>query len=290
MTSSMNARVRSVLTGVAGLVAFSVVMPLFHTAAHAQTTFDVIGPREYDLPVGYQPFDVFVQYTYIQDHDKMFDASGRKVAGSGAQQIVGMSKYVHFWTPEFSNKVGLAFEVIQPEIAIRRSSDPNGNVSGFGDTITGFAAWIKPTSNSTFGIQSFVQIPWGDSSVSDTNWKNLTSFLWDVRLPYNLGITGDAGWVWQGEKNNGLTPGTTFHTNNRFGWQIAGWIEPFLALDYEHTEAFDGIPSSWALDGGFGVMVNTYKNQSLTLRYSQSLDGKNHSYTDSWNLKYAVAW
>ena len=37
-------------------------------------------------------------------------------------------------------------------------------------------------------------------------------------------------------------------------------------------------------------MVNTYKNQSLTLRYSQSLDGKNHSYNDSWNLKYAVAW
>lgn len=262
------------------------------TAANAQTTFDVIGPREYELPVGYQPFNVFVQYSYVQNHDKRWDELGNKVDGSGAQQIVGMSKYVHFWTPEFSNKVGLAWEVIQPEIAIRDrdASVPDGHISGFGDTITGFAGWIKPTANSTFGIQSFVQIPWGDKSVSDTNWKNLTSFLWDVRLPYNFGWTADAGWVWQGEKDNGTTPGTTFHTNQRFGWQFAGWIEPFLALDYEHTSSFDGIPVSWALDGGVGVMINTYKGQSLTLRYSQTLDAENHSDNDSWNLKYAVAW
>jgi hypothetical protein len=288
----LTTRLRSNLARVFGLAVCTAALSGIFSSANAQTTFDVIGPREYDLPVGYQPFNVFVQYSYIQNHDKAWDAFGDKVDGSGAQQIVGMSKYVHFWTPNFSNKVGLAWEVIQPEIAVRDrdSSTPDGSVSGFGDTITGFAAWIKPTSNSTFGIQSFVQVPIGDRSVSDTNWKNLTSFLWDVRLPYNLGWTADAGWVWQGEKDNGLTPGTTFHTNQRFGWQIAGWIEPFLALDYEHTEAFDGIPASWALDGGVGVMVNTYQGQSLTLRYSRGLDGENHSFTDSWNLKYAVAW
>lgn len=285
-------RIRSNTARIFGLAAFAVAMSGILSSASAQTTFDVIGPREYDLPVGYEPFSVFVQYAYIQDHNKRFDQFGDKVDGSGAQQIVGMSKYVRFWTPEFSNKVGLAWEVIQPEISVRdrNSSTPNGSVSGFGDTLTGFAGWIKPTSNSTFGIQTFLQIPVGDRSVSDTNWKNLTSFLWDVRLPYNMGWTADAGWVWQGEKDDGTNPGTTFHTNQRFGWQIGGWIEPFLALDYEHIASYDGVPASWALDAGAGVMVSTFKNQSLTLRYSQSLDGKNHAYTDSWNFKYAVVW
>ena len=34
--------------------------------AQAQTTFDVIGPHEYELPVGFEPFNVFVQYAYVQ--------------------------------------------------------------------------------------------------------------------------------------------------------------------------------------------------------------------------------
>lgn len=283
-------RSSSNITRLFALVALSIVLSVSHAPVQAQTTFDVIAPREYDLPVGFEPFNVVVQYAYIQNNDKAWGASGNKIAGSGTEQIVGLTKYVRFWTPHFSNKVGLAWEVIQPEIGVR-DSGTGTFAGGFGDTITGFAGWIKPTQNSTFGIQSFVQIPIGDSSVSDTNWKNLTSFLWDVRLPYNFGWTADAGWVWQGKRaDNGLTPGTTFHTNQRFGWKFGGWIEPFLALDYEHTEASDGIPASWALDGGVGVKIDTYKNHAVALRYSRGLDGKNHSFTDSWNLQYLVVW
>ncbi len=249
-------------------VAFAVFLLLTNTAAQAQTTFDVIGPHEYDLPVNYSPFNVFVQYTYIQDDAKTWDSAGDRVAGSGGQRVVGLSKYVHFWTPDFNHNIGMAYEVIQPEISIRNPGSGSHQISGFGDTITGFATWFKPTPNSTFGFQSFVQIPWGDADVSDTNWKNLSSFLWDVRLPADFGWTADAGFVWQSTKDDGTRPGTTFHTNQRFGWKANQWFEPYLALDYEHTEANGPLPTSWVVDGGIGLMVNYYKAESISLRYS----------------------
>ena len=57
------------------------LLPLLAVAgtASAQTTFDVIGPREYELPVGFEPFNVFVQYATYQDNARMFDADGDRV-------------------------------------------------------------------------------------------------------------------------------------------------------------------------------------------------------------------
>lgn len=278
-----------------GFIATVVASSMLSTAepARAQTVFDVIGPHEYDLPVNFDPFNVFVQYAYVQNDSQRWDANGDLVSGPGTQRIVGLSKYVHFWTPDFNRNIGLAWEVIQPEISIRDrdATDPaDRRRSGFGDTYTGFAAWFKPTSKSTLGIQSFLQIPWGDKGVSDGNWKNLTSLLWYTPLIWELDWTGDAGFMWQSPNLDGITPGTTFHTNNRFGWRINPWLEPFLALDYEHTDAYDIVPESWVVDGGLGLMVFTYKGQSITARYSTSLKGQNHSDNNSWNLKYVYTW
>ncbi|PZQ20055.1 MAG: transporter, partial [Stenotrophomonas acidaminiphila] len=99
-----------------------------------------------------------------------------------------------------------------------------------------------------------------------------------------------AGFVWQSRRDNGIQPGLSLHTNNRFAYRASQRLEPFLALDAEHTEANDGLPTGWAIDGGAGLMVHTFDNQSITLRYSTSLDGKNHSVNDSFNLKYAYVW
>ncbi len=261
--------------------------------AQAQVTFDVIGPHEYDLPVNFEPFNVFVQYGFVQNDSEFWDADGDRVAGSGARRTVGLSKYVHFWTPNFNRNIGLAWEVIQPEISIRDRSaiDPaDRNLSGFGDTLTGFAAWFKPTPKSTLGIQSFLQIPWGDKNVSDTNWKNLTSLLWYTPLVGEFDWTGDAGFTWQSPRVDGTNPGTIFYTNNRFGYRVSTWLEPFLALDYEHLDSYALQPEAWAFDGGLGLMVFTYEGQSITLRYSTSLKAENHTDNNSWNLKYVYTW
>ena len=271
----------------------AIAMPLALMAgapAQAQVPFDVIGPQEYNLPVDFKPFNAFVQYGYVQNNSKAWNLNGDSVEGSGGQNVVGLSKYVRFWTPEFNRNIGLAFEVIQPEVSIRDRSMDNPHLSGFGDTITGFAGWYKPTPKSTLGIQSFVQIPWGDSDVSTGNWQNLTSILWYTPLVGPIDWTGDAGFNWQSATPAGLNPALLWHTNQRFGWIVNDWIEPFVGFDYEYIGAFDGIPEAWAFDGGVGVMFATYPGQSFTVRYSKGLWGENHTHTNSLNLKYAYTW
>ncbi|WP_085316845.1 transporter [Derxia lacustris] len=267
---------------VSGLAAFA-------PQAFAQTTFDVIGPHEYELPVGFKPFNVFVQYGYVQDNKRVYDDKGDKVDGSGAQTIVGLSKYVRFWSPESHPEIGLAYEVIVPEISVRDGRNATQS-SGIGDPLTGFAVWYKPTAGSTLGFQSFVQIPAGSTAVSDKNWKNLSSFLWDVRLPADFGWTADAGYVWQGKRSDGLHPGNSFHTNQRLGWRANSLLEPFVALDYENAQSRGDIKSSRVTDLGAGVMFHTFDNQSISLRYAASVNGRNHSANNSINLKYAYVW
>lgn len=257
--------------------------------AQAQTTFDVIGPHEYELPVGFEPFNVFVQYAYVQRNNRKFDTDGDRVKGSGSTTIVGLSKYVRFWTPESNPNIGLAYEVIVPEISVR-DHRANTQASGIGDPLTGFAIWYKPTPNSTLGFQSFIQIPAGGSDVSDTNWKNLSSVLWDVRLTDRLGWTADAGFVFQGEKTDGTRPGTSFHTNQRLGYRATPLLEPFVAVDYERSAKTSTVDGSHVLDAGLGLMLHTFDNQSITLRYSKSVSGENHAANNSFNLKYAYVW
>ncbi|MBL8271372.1 transporter [Steroidobacter sp.] len=261
--------------------------------AQAQTTFDVIGPREYELPVDFEPFNVFVQYATFQDNGRAYNDAGERVSGSGSKATTGLSKYVRFWSPASNRNIGVAWEVIVPEVGIRNRGAANlddRHISGIGDPLTGFAIWYRPRSHITLGFQSFLQIPIGTERVSDTNWKNLSSLFWDWRLGDKFGWTGDAGFVWQGERDSGLQPGLTWHSNHRLAYRASKRLEPFVALDNEHTRAKDGLPKGWALDGGVGLMIHTFDNQSITLRYSTSLDGRNHSVNDSFNLKYAYVW
>lgn len=263
-------------------------LSLSAAGAASAITFDVIGPGEYDLPVDFAPFNVFVQYATVQDNEKVRDASGKKVDGDGSQQIVGLSKYVRFWSPEWNRRIGLAYEIIVPEIGVRNEGSGR-YAGGLGDPLTGFAAWYRPTDSSTFGIQSFLVVPVGNDSVSDTNWKNLTSLLWNWKGG-NWQVTGNGGFVWQGERTNGVKPALNWHTNNRFGYRLHQYLEPFIGLDYEYAGAKDGAPKSWAFDVGGGVVLHTFKNQSIALRYSTTVDGESHAQNDSFNLKYVYVW
>lgn len=289
-------RCRTPLFAAAALALAAVAAP---RTAPAQVTFDVIGPHEYDLPVGYEPWNVFVQYVTVQDHDKAFDGSGdRFKLEPGSRAITGLSKWVHFFTLDSLPNVGMGFEVIQPEVNLRTDATSTVRAqtnSGFGDTMIGYAIWYKPTEGSTLGLQTFIQMPIGSNEVSDTNWKNLTSAFWYLPFGGRWGWTGDAGFVFQSPRDDGLHPGVTFHTNNRIGFKATQLLEPFVAIDYERTgkgslRGGGETPSSHALDFGAGMMFHLYKNQSLALRYSRSSDGENHSSNDSINIKYVYVF
>lgn len=265
-------------------------------AAQAQVTFDVIGPHEYDLPVGFEPFNVFVQYATFQDSSRLWTAGGDRTRTPRSDVIVGLSKYVRFWSPESNPNIGLAYEIIVPEVGIRTGST-NSSVSGIGDPLTGPAVWYKPTPGSTLGFQTFMQVPIGDEDVGGGDgWKNYSSFFWDLQAG-KVSYTADAGFVFFGKSTAAdATPGTIFHTNHRVGYSIGDVIEPFLALDYERQAAWTNKATNVRnarndeLTVGVGVMFKYYGNQSLSVRYSHGIDGENRSATDSVNLKYAYAW
>ncbi|AYH45368.1 transporter [Azoarcus sp. DN11] len=264
--------------------------------AQAQVTLDVIGPHEYDLPVDFKPFNVFVQYATFQDGDRLWDRDGDRRHTSSTRTIVGLSKYVRFWTPESNPKIGLAYEIIVPEVGVR-NSDARTSASGIGDPITGLALWYKPTPNSTLGFQSFMQVPVGDGDIGGGDvWKNLSSLFWDVQFG-KLTYTADAGFVFSGESTAAdASPGTLFHTNHRLGYQLNDAIEPFIALDYERQQGWKNratglkVPEGHETTAGIGVMFKCYGNQSITVRYSRGIDGESHGATDSLNLKYAYVW
>lgn len=265
--------------------------------AQAQVTLDVIGPHEYDLPVGFKPFNVFVQYATFQDGARVWDGSGDdRRAAAKTRTIVGLSKYVRFWSPESNPDIGLAYEVILPEVGVSNDATNTSN-SGIGDPLTGPAIWYKPTPNSTLGFQSFFQIPVGDKDVGGGDgWKNLSSLFWDVQSE-RFSYSADAGFVFFGESTAADTrPATLFHTNHRVGYKLSASVEPFIGLDYERQGAWTNkatgarVAASHETTAGVGVYFSYYGNQSITVRYSRGLSGEDHGRTDSFNLKYAYVW
>ncbi|MCK9194837.1 MAG: transporter, partial [Nevskia sp.] len=98
------------------------------------------------------------------------------------------------------------------------------------------------------------------------------------------------GFVWQSARSNGFTPGLTYHINQRLGLRVHKHFEPFIGVDSEYTRASDGAPRAWAVDGSIGMVFHTFANQSITLRYSATLDAESHSDNRSFNLKYAYVW
>jgi len=266
-------------------------------AMASNPTFDVIGPHEYNLPVNYDSFNVFVQYAYYQTENRAFDSKGNDVSGPHQAKAVGLSKYVRFFTLKSVPDVGIAYEIIVPEISVQGKGV---SVSGIGDPITGPAVWFKPSKNSTLGIQSFLQIPVGSQEVTDGSWKNLTSILYDWQIG-NLDIDGDTGFVYQSKahRNNAadVDPGTTFHQNLRLGYRVHKHVEPFFAYDFAVTgsskdENGATIPNSVSREHtvGGGLMFTFSDNVSLTTRYSYGVDGVNTNRTNSINVKFCYVW
>ncbi|MCK9383798.1 MAG: transporter [Nevskia sp.] len=262
-------------------------------AAALGITLDVITPGEYALPVDFKPFNVFVQYATLGTTRKDFDAGGNRVDANGDQTIVGLSKYVRFWTFDGLPKVGFAYEVILPEVGLR-NPETRTRAGGIGDPLTGFAVWFKPTSNATFGLQNFLSVPVGNAAVGGGDaWADLASFLWTVKFgPGNAGdYTADAGAVFTGKAaSTGRTPGTILHTNQRIGYNVTSWLQPFIGADYQYQAGRNGAPSNHALDADVGLSFFTFKNQSIAVKYSFGVEGKNFPVTNTLEVKYVYSW
>ena len=284
-----------------GLVLFLVCISLPMKVLAKDITFAVIGPHEYDLPVDYtESFDAIVQYGFWNNDKKSFDDNGDTVDGPGTDTWVGLTKYVRFFKLDALPKVGLAYEIIWPEVAVHGEGT---GVSGFGDPLTGYIFWVKPTGdpNLTMGLQSFVQIPIGDDELSNHSWNNFTSFHWDWNFgPQNkINFDGDFGAIFRGDREkNGVTveQGTTVHTNIRLGYDVNKTFTPFLSFDWE-TKGGDknkdtGVKTERSDETclGAGLMVNISPTMSITARYGKAIDGKNVVKSDGVYFKFLYIW
>ncbi len=262
-------------------------------------TFAVIGPHEYDLPVDFKPFNVFVQYGENNIGSQAYNNYGGTIAGSKQNQFVGLSKYVFFWCFPGIKDIGFAYEVITPEVGVTGPGTGNG-VRGIGDTLTGPAMWFKPTPNSTLGVQNFLQLPIGMPRVTNGYWANYASIFFDAQWPM-VSLTGNLGAVTRSMQQLPYAPeavaGTTFHFNARLGWVNPTIFEPFLAVDWQtQSSAYqveNGLvlaPHSEETALGAGVMFKFSPTMSLTVRYSHAVQGRNVDLTNAGYFKLAYVW
>ncbi|ABQ28494.1 transporter [Geotalea uraniireducens] len=259
---------------------------------------NVIGPHEYALPVNYESFNAVAQYSYVQTDNMAFDNTGKRVGGPGTFTAVGFTKYVRFFTFKAVPDVGFAWEFLQPEISVQKAGV---SATGFGDPLTGLAAWIKPSKNSTLGLQSFLSIPVGSDAVSDKTWGSLTTIFGDLQLG-DVDIDGQIGYIHKSTRHqtgaNDVNPGDTFHTNLRLGYRAHQYLEPFLAVDYQTTGSTTDQVTGTAvansvsneLSCGGGLMVHFSDPLSLTIRYDYGVDGKNTPVTNAFHFKFVYIW
>ncbi|MBO1360149.1 transporter [Acetobacter sacchari] len=271
-----------------------------NAARASDITFAVIGPHEYDLPVDFKPFNVFVQYGDGNAAGNTYDGQGSRRGTGGSHTWVGLSKYVHFRSFEAIPKVGFAFELIQAESFTLANGT---NYGGLGTTIPGFASWFKPNSHSTFGFQTFMQSPSGTRDATASHyWSNISSFLFDYEWKH-FSFDGDLGAVTSVtsrhlKNQNSYTPGTSFFTNLRFSWKATKLLEPFFAFDWQNVagiydktqKMYVSDSSSREVAGGMGVMLNLSKSVSLTMRYSHSIEGRNVPETNAYYMKFVYLW
>lgn len=273
--------------------ALAICMP--RPAAAEDITFAVIGPHEYDLPTDFKPFNALVQYGEYNDGSRRYDDQGQRRPGPNTSLLVGLTKYVRFWSFEKLPGVGFAYEYIQPEV---RLTGPGLKASGFGDPLTGFAVWVKPSPHTTLGVQSFVGVPIGAREVTNDYWANYSSVFFDIEHPIGS-LGGNVGVIFRGNRHNGRDPdideGKSYHANIRASLKTKTPLEPFVSLDWQKNDVGryrDGLGlAGWAghdLALGAGTVLTLAKSFAITARYSRTVDGRNVTGTNAAYFKFAL--
>jgi hypothetical protein len=268
------------------------------TASGADITFGVIAPHQYDLPINYKPFNLVTQFGYWNHNNERFDSSGRRQAGPGTDTFFGVSSYARFFTFRFLPSVGWAVGVFLTEVRIQ---GPGLGASGFGDPLAGVAAWIKPSPNTTVGLQSYLAAPFGASDVSNHYWANISTLFFDLNA-HRFNLTGDAGGVFRSTRHAtdlpDLDKGNSFFTNIRLSYRVHRLFEPFLAFDFQisgsDSDARTGltIPDSDSRESawGAGVLMRFSDRIDLAARYAGSIEGKNTNATNAIYARFVLVF
>ncbi len=297
--SSRHPIVRTSLRAAAGIALAIAALP----ASAANPPFAIVGPTEWNLPI-VPSANVFIQSFYVQNSDVAYNRNAREVAGPDAHAYVGLSRWAHLFSFKALPKVGFFWEYLQPEVDVQPSGNSN-SVTGMGDPLFDFAAYIRPTDSFTIGYQNLLSVPIGNNTLSNHAWIEYPTviFDWHPSGSHWFDKFGDDGTVGAGISSTvrntacagvgeDCNVGDTYFVQDSIRYQVTSWFAPFVDDIYQgqssgHTEVtHTRIFGNFENDIGGGAKFNFTPKRWLAVWYLTSTAGNNTVKTKSIYFRF----
>lgn len=254
--------------------------------------YSVIGPHEYQLPVGDEipknGTTLLLSYNTYREEGRAWDGDSQS-----RSLFANVNKVAHifkFDSPALQD-VGFLWEAVGGFASATLKN--NQSFTGLIDSQTGVVAWIKPTKNWVTCLEYWLYLPTGDNELSGHSWNHSFAFMTNYVLG-NFTFDGDVGIKIMGDsRNNGVhaEQGDVLFGNAVFTYKFMKQVEPFVKLDYQTTaggrDVTDNLdtPGQSELAYGIGNQFYISDRLSLALWYEGSLTGRNNTKTNAGYLR-----
>jgi hypothetical protein len=253
--------------------------------------YSVIGPHEYQLPVGKEiPEDglnLLLSYNTWRDESDAYDGE------SGTRSLfANVNKFVHIFNIDGLDNAGFLWEGVLGFGNVQTKD--NQNFTGMIDGQTGLVAWHKPTKNWVNVLEYWLYVPIGDNELSGHSWNHSIAYMTN----YTLGgftFDGDFGYKLMGDfKNNGVEAeqGNVFFANAVFAYKFMKQLEPFFKLDFQSTESGKNKLTGQKISGqhelawGLGNQFTITDRLNVAVWYEGPLDGRNTTKTNAGYARF----
>jgi len=253
--------------------------------------YSVIGPHEYQLPVGKEiPEDginLLLSYNTWRDESAAYDGE------SGTRSLfANVNKFVHIFNIDGLDNAGFLWEGVLGFGSLKTKD--NQSFTGMIDGQTGLVAWHKPTKNWVNVVEYWLYLPIGDNELSGHSWNHSIAYMTN----YTLGgftFDGDFGYKLMGDyKNNGVEAeqGNVFFANAVFAYKFMKQLEPFFKLDFQSTESGKNKLTGQKISGqhelawGLGNQFTITDRLNVAVWYEGPLDGRNTTKTNAGYARF----
>lgn len=288
----MNSRIRSVFCG---LVAVTLGAVFFAGGAGKADAgiipYSVIGPHEYQLPVGdaipKDGINLLLSYNTFRDEGKAWDGES-----SARNLFVNVNKFAHIFKLDGLDKFGFLWEGVLGFGSLQLKN--NMSETGMIDGQTGLVGWYNPIPNMSLVLEYWLYLPIGSDNLSGHSWDHSIAFMYN----YHQGgftVDGDFGYKLKGNKKDGgvdLEQGNVFFANLVLAYKLMNQIEPFFKVDYQTTESgrntTTGIntPGESEVALGFGNQFKISDRLNLALWYELGVTGRNTTKTNAGYARF----
>ena len=246
--------------------------------------YSVIGSNEFNLPVKYEPFNVWLSYNVYRDEGKTWAGTD----STSRDSLMTINKFAHFFKVDALPDVGFLWEAVAG--LGHFSSKSHDSSSGFLDPSTGVLAWIKPTPDLTTGLEYFIYLPFGNSDLSGHSLDHSVALVGNYNHG-NLMLDADVGVKIRGDYRHGgkhYEQGETLFANLVATYKVFKLLQPMGKLDFQTTgggkDKDTGLElrdSQRELALGIGNHFNLTDKLSGDIWYSHGVTGNNVNKTNS---------